>query len=108
MAVCMVCGTDYSAGGAMLDVEGTKYKVCGDCARKARENPAQLVADIRKLDMTNSSYPVCDACERRHSDRCDNVEFAGETFKVCGNCIPEVAENPADFLAGKKGTEPES
>jgi len=28
MAVCMVCGTDYSARGEMLDIEGTKYKVC--------------------------------------------------------------------------------
>lgn len=46
--------------------------------------------------------PVCDACGRDHSDRCETIEFSGEKFKVCGNCIPAVKENPAEFLAGKK------
>lgn len=52
--------------------------------------------------------PVCDACGRDHSDRCEMINFAGQRFNVCGECIPPVKENPADFLAGKKGTEPES
>src|SRR5208337_4284036 len=107
MAVCMVCGTDYSAGGAMLDIGGTKYSICSDCARKARENPTRFKADLEKLNRTDSSYPVCDACGRRHSDRCDTIDYAGVDFNVCGTCIPAVRENPADFLAGKKGTEPE-
>jgi ribosome-binding protein aMBF1 (putative translation factor) len=108
MAVCMACGTDYSARGEMLNIGGARYKVCGDCAQKAKMNTRQFVEDIRKLNMTSPSYPVCDACGRRHSDRCDTVDFAGVKFKVCGYCIPEVSENPADFLAGKKGTEPQS
>ncbi len=108
MAICMVCGTDYSARGEMLDIGGTKYKVCGDCAERARSNPANFMADIKRLSETNPSYPVCDACGRKHSDRCDTVSFAGVNFNVCGYCIPEVMENPADFLAGKKGTEPET
>ena len=108
MAVCMVCGTDYSTSSAMLDVEGTKYKVCDDCARRARSNPESFSADIRRLNETNPSYPVCDACGRRHSNRCETVQFAGADFNICGYCIPEVRENPADFLAGNKGTEPET
>jgi ribosome-binding protein aMBF1 (putative translation factor) len=52
--------------------------------------------------------PVCDACGRDHSDKCDVIQYEGQNFRVCGECIPEVMENPADFLAGKKGTEPES
>ncbi len=108
MAVCMTCGTDYSAGGAMLDVGGTKYKVCGDCAQKAKLDTRRFMEDIKKLSETNPSFPVCDACGRKHSDRCDTVNFAGVNFNVCGTCIPAVNENPADFLAGKKGTEPES
>ena len=36
------------------------------------------------------------------------IDYAGQKFNVCGGCIPEVKENPADFLAGKKGTDPES
>jgi ribosome-binding protein aMBF1 (putative translation factor) len=107
MAVCMTCGTDYAARGEMLDVGGTKYKVCGDCAQKAKMDPAQFIANVKKLGEINPSFPVCDACGRRHSSRCDIVKFAGVDFNVCGYCIPEVAENPADFLAGKKGTEPE-
>jgi hypothetical protein len=51
---------------------------------------------------------MCDACGRDHSDRCDSIDFAGQKFIVCGECIPAVRENPADFLAGKKGTDPES
>jgi hypothetical protein len=51
---------------------------------------------------------MCDACGRDHSDRCDIIDYAGQKFKVCGECIPAVRENPADFLAGKKGTESES
>jgi hypothetical protein len=51
---------------------------------------------------------MCDACGRDHSDNCDIIDYAGQKFNVCGECIPEVRENPADFLAGKKGTEPES
>ncbi len=108
MAVCMVCGNDYSARGEMLDFGGTKYKVCGDCAERARSNPASFANDLKRLNVTNASWPVCDACGRRHSDRCDTVPFAGVNFNVCGYCIPEVKENPADFLAGKKGTEPET
>lgn len=108
MAVCMVCGTDYSARGEMLDIGGTKYKVCGDCAERARSNPQSFMADIKRLSETNPAYPVCDACGRKHSDRCDTVPFAGVNFQVCGYCIPEVRENPADFLAGKKGTEPQT
>lgn len=52
--------------------------------------------------------PVCDACGRDHSDKCEIIDYAGSKFNVCGGCIPEVKENPADFLAGKKGTAPES
>lgn len=52
--------------------------------------------------------PVCDACGRDHSDKCEMIDYAGQKFNVCGGCIPEVKENPADFLGGKKGTEPES
>jgi hypothetical protein len=52
--------------------------------------------------------PVCDACGKDHSSKCDTIEYAGQKFTVCGGCIPEVRENPADFLAGKKGTDPES
>lgn len=51
---------------------------------------------------------MCDACGRDHSDKCDVIDYAGQKFNVCGECIPEVKENPADFLAGKKGTDPES
>jgi ribosome-binding protein aMBF1 (putative translation factor) len=51
---------------------------------------------------------MCDACGRDHSDKCDTIDYAGQKFNVCGECIPEVKENPADFLAGKKGTDPES
>ena len=47
---------------------------------------------------------MCDACGRDHSDKCEIVDYAGQKFNVCGGCIPEVKENPADFLAGKKGT----
>lgn len=49
----------------------------------------------------------CDACGRTHSDKCEIIKYEGVDFNVCGECIPEVRENPADFLAGKKGTEPE-
>ncbi len=51
---------------------------------------------------------MCDACGKDHSSKCDVIDFAGQNFTVCGECIPEVKENPADFLAGKKGTDPES
>jgi len=47
---------------------------------------------------------VCDACGRDHSDRCEIYEYSGQKFNICGECIPAVHENPADFLAGKKGT----
>lgn len=53
MAVCIVCGTDYSANGEMLDIDGTRYQVCGDCARRAKTNPAQFEADLRRLEQTN-------------------------------------------------------
>ncbi len=107
MAICTSCGTDYSTKGEILDFGDTKYSVCGDCARKAKMDPAKFKADLAKLNATNPSYPVCDACGRRHSDKCDTIDYAGVGFNVCGSCIPEVMENPADFLAGKKGTEPE-
>ena len=58
--------------------------------------------------MEESSFPVCDACGHRHSDACSIINYAGQNFNVCGGCVAEVKENPADFLAGKKGTEPES
>lgn len=51
--------------------------------------------------------PVCDACGRKHSDRCETINYAGQDFRVCGECIPPTKENPSDFLAGKKGTEPQ-
>lgn len=71
-------------------------------------NPKQFEANLRKLEETNPSAPVCDACGRKHSDRCSIINYAGQDFNVCGTCIPAVNENPADFLAGKKGTEPEA
>lgn len=52
--------------------------------------------------------PVCDACGRDHSDRCEDVEFEGRKFKVCGTCISDVRKKPADYLAGKKETGPGS
>lgn len=52
--------------------------------------------------------PVCDACGRDHSDNCEIIEFSGQKFNVCGNCIPAVKEKPADFLAGKKHLESDS
>ena len=55
-----------------------------------------------------SVLPACDACGARHSSACSIVEYAGQRFNVCGGCVASVRENPADFLAGKKGTEPES
>ena len=61
----------------MLDIGGTKYKVCGDCAERARSNPQSFMGDIKRLSETNPAYPVCDACGRKHSDRCDTVPFAG-------------------------------
>jgi len=106
MAVCMSCGTDYAAKGAMLDISGVKYKVCDDCAQKATMDPARFEADLKKLEETNPSFPVCDACERRHSDQCSIIKYEDVDFRVCGYCVPQVAANPADFLAGKKGTEP--
>jgi len=53
---------------------------------------------------------VCDACGKVHTEttRCEIFEYAGEKFHICGECIPPVHENPADFLAGKKGTTPQS
>jgi ribosome-binding protein aMBF1 (putative translation factor) len=54
-----------------------------------------------------AELPVCDACGKRHSANCDIVDYAGAKFNVCGECLPEVKENPADFLAGKKGTSTE-
>lgn len=51
---------------------------------------------------------MCDACGRDHSDKCDIIDYAGQKFNVCGECIPAVRENPADFLAGKKGTSSEA
>jgi hypothetical protein len=56
----------------------------------------------------SASARTCDACGRIHSARCEIVKYAGQDFNVCGECIPPVKENPADFLAGKKGTDPES
>lgn len=106
MAVCMVCGTDYSVRGMMLDVGGTKYMVCNDCDQRAKMDPARFEADLKKLEETNPSFPVCDACGRRHSSQCSIVKYDDVDFNVCGYCIPQVASNPADFLAGKKGTEP--
>lgn len=49
---------------------------------------------------------ACDACGRVHSgsDWCEMFEYGGEKFHICGECIPPVHENPADFLSGKKGT----
>lgn len=58
--------------------------------------------------MKESSYPVCDACGCRHSDACSVIDYAGQSFNVCGECVAGVKENPADFLAGKRGTEPET
>jgi ribosome-binding protein aMBF1 (putative translation factor) len=104
----MLCGTDYSVKGQMLDFGGTKYMVCNDCARKAKMDPARFEADLRKLQETNPAFPVCDACGRRHSDKCSIIKFDDVDFNVCGYCVPQVASNPADFLAGKKGTEPMS
>lgn len=106
MAVCMVCGTDYSTRGQILDFGGTKYMVCNDCAQSAKLDPARFEADLRKLEETNPSFPVCDACGRRHSNQCSIIKYEDVDFKVCGYCVPQVAANPADFLAGKKGTEP--
>ena len=51
---------------------------------------------------------MCDACGRDHSDKCEIVDYGGQKFNVCGECIPGVMENPADFLAGKKGTPSEA
>lgn len=51
---------------------------------------------------------MCDACGRDHSSNCKIFNYSGKEFNVCGECIVGVTENPADFLAGKKGTEPES
>ena len=56
----------------------------------------------------SASARACDACGRVHSNRCEIIQYAGQNFNVCGECIPPVRENPADFLAGKKGTDPES
>ena len=56
----------------------------------------------------STSARACDACGRVHSNRCEIIQYAGQNFNVCGECIPPVRENPADFLAGKKGTDPES
>lgn len=42
----------------MLDIGGTKYKVCGDCAERAKSNPASFMADIKRLSETNPAYPV--------------------------------------------------
>ncbi len=106
MAVCMVCGTDYSVKGQMLNFGGTRYMVCNDCARKAKMDPARFEADLRKLGTTNPSFPECDACGRRHSNTCRTVKYDDVNFNVCGECIVPVEANPADFLAGKKGTEP--
>jgi ribosome-binding protein aMBF1 (putative translation factor) len=106
MAVCMVCGTDYSVKGQMLNFGGTRYMVCNDCARKAKMDPARFEADLRKLEATNPSFPECDACGRRHSNECRTVKYNDVDFNVCGYCIVPVEANPADFLAGKKGTEP--
>jgi ribosome-binding protein aMBF1 (putative translation factor) len=69
-------------------------------------DPARFEADLRKLEMTDPSFPVCDACGRRHSNDCRTVEYDDVEFNVCGYCIVPVEANPADFLAGKKGTEP--
>jgi ribosome-binding protein aMBF1 (putative translation factor) len=55
-----------------------------------------------------SGTPICDACGQRHSERCSLIDYAGTTFNVCGGCVPKIMQNPADFLAGKRGTEPET
>jgi ribosome-binding protein aMBF1 (putative translation factor) len=48
---------------------------------------------------------MCDACGRDHSSNCRLIDYSGKKFNVCGECIVAVRENPADFLAGKKGTD---
>ncbi|MCD1295218.1 hypothetical protein CUJ83_09430 [Methanocella sp. CWC-04] len=101
MATCNVCGAAFWAEGESMLIEGNRYDVCKRCAASVRENPSIVT-------QKKSSLPYCDACGRQHSNKCTTVKFAGQDFTVCGECIPPVKENPADFLAGKKGTEPES
>jgi ribosome-binding protein aMBF1 (putative translation factor) len=77
-------------------------------SREQAAMPSRPSGERAREEVSTSTYPVCDACGRRHSDACSFIEYAGQRFNVCGECVPEVKENPADFLAGKKGTEPES
>lgn len=75
-------------------------------AAEEKKAPRMAVPE-RKGRVTEAT---CDACGRVHkeSDRCEMFEYSGQTFHICGECIPPVHENPADFLAGKKGTATQS
>lgn len=109
MVVCDTCGNDYSVEGELLNIDGQKLIICPSCASARKLNPVEFERNIKRSRMQEyPDWPVCDACGKRHSDQCSTINFAGENFNVCGQCIPEVQENPADFLAGKKGTEPEA
>jgi ribosome-binding protein aMBF1 (putative translation factor) len=92
----------YWAEGETIDYKGKQYNVCSRCSPNVKENPSVLAGK------NISGDPFCDACGRRHSSRCEIVKFAGANFNVCGECIEQVHEDPADFLAGKKGTEPQT
>jgi ribosome-binding protein aMBF1 (putative translation factor) len=100
MDQCELCGIGMAEGMEYVDAEGHKHSLCGRCGPSAREYPGALTQA--------TGFPICDACGQRHSDRCSLVDYAGENFNVCGECVPQVVENPADFLAGKRGTEPEA
>ena len=79
----------------------TRAPATGETATKSGFPPAME-------EVMHGSERVCDACGRIHPGACEIIQFAGQNFNVCGGCIPPVKENPADFLAGKKGTDPES
>jgi hypothetical protein len=98
---CELCGIGLAEGMDYVDSNGIRHTLCGKCGPKAREGPEIF---FKAEDTT----PVCDACGKRHSAKCSLIDYAGQTFNVCGECVPGVIENPADFLAGKKGTEPET
>jgi len=86
----------------------SKEKAGAPVRRIVEEKEARREAVPEK--MGRRTEETWDACGKVHTEskRCEIIEYSGQKFHVCGECIPPVHENPADFLAGKKGTASQS
>lgn len=107
MARCYTCGKEGCGDNPAMNYAGKDYNVCNECVPRVRENPEGYLGERSQTerDSPGRQMPKCEACGREHSSDCKMIDYSGQKFNVCGECVVAVRENPADFLEGKKGTD---